>query len=95
MTITGTANESSLARLFGLNERTFRRRLKEEGNTLRALLSTVRREWSRHLLSDTELPVSEIAWILGYSDPTVFARAFRTWTTHGPSEWRLHRVPGA
>jgi AraC-like DNA-binding protein len=95
VTITGTANEASLARLFGLNERTFRRRLEEEGNTLRAILSTVRREWSRHLLSDTELPVSEIAWILGYSDPTVFARAFRTWTTQSPSEWRVRRVPGA
>jgi AraC-like DNA-binding protein len=92
VTITGTANESSLARLFGLNERTFRRRLEEEGNTLRALLSTVRREWSRHLLSDTELSVSEVAWILGYSDPTVFARAFRTWTAYSPSEWRLRRA---
>lgn len=93
MTITGTAKEGNLSRLFGLNERTFRRRLEEEGSSLRALLSTVRREWSRHLLSDTELPVSEIAWILGYSDPTVFARAFRTWTACSPSEWRLRRIP--
>lgn len=95
MTITGTAIGTSLARFFGLNERTFRRRLEEEGSTLRALLSTVRRQWSRHLLSDTELPIPEIAWILGYSDLTVFARAFRTWTTQSPSEWRLCRVPDA
>ena len=88
MTITGSANESSVARLFGMNERTVRRRLEDDGTTLRELLATVRREWSCHLLSDTDLPVSEIAWILGYSDSTVFARAFRSWTKKSPTEWR-------
>lgn len=88
MTITGSANESSLARLFGTTERTFRRRLEDEGTTLRELLAMVRREWSFHLLGDTDLPVSEIGWILGYSDPTVFARAFRSWTKKSPTEWR-------
>ena len=88
MTITGSANESSVARLFGMNERTVRRRLEDDGTTLRELLATVRREWSCHLLSDTDLSVSEIAWILGYSDSTVFARAFRSWTKKSPTEWR-------
>jgi AraC-like DNA-binding protein len=56
--------------------------------TLRDLLGTVRRESSNHLLGNTELPVSDVAWILGYSDPTVFARAFRHWTDASPSAWR-------
>lgn len=89
MTITGSATSTGLARLFGMHERTFRRRLEDEGVTLRDLLGAVRREWSCHLLMDTELSVSDIAWILGYSDPTVFARAFRHWTDVSPSEWRI------
>lgn len=92
MMITGNANASGLSRLFDMHERTLRRRLEDDGTTLREVLGTVRREWSCHLLRDTELSVSDIAWVLGYSDPTVFARSFRSWTDASPSEWRADQA---
>ena len=92
MSLTGTASASSLARLFNLHERTLRRRLSEEGATFRELHSEVRSELAQHLLCDTDLPVSEVAWFLGYSDPTVFARAFRGWSDTSPSDWRTQRA---
>ncbi len=94
MSVTGTASASSLARLFNLHERTLRRRLGEEGATFRELLEEVRSELAQHLLRDTELPVSEVAWFLGYSDPTVFARAFRGWSSASPSDWRNQHAIG-
>jgi AraC-like DNA-binding protein len=34
------------------------------------------------------MPIGEIAYALGYSDPTVFRRAFRRWFGQSPSRWR-------
>jgi len=43
---------------------------------------------AQHMLCDTDLPVTEIAAILRYSDVTVFSRAFRRWSDASPHEWR-------
>jgi AraC-like DNA-binding protein len=88
MMFTTSASSANLAQLFNLNERTLRRRLAEEGVTVRGLVSETRRELAQHLLRDTDLPVSEIAALLRYSDVTVFARAFRGWSNMSPREWR-------
>ena len=74
--------------MFGMNERTFRRRLKAEGVSLRELENEVRCELSCQLLRDTSLSVLSIANILGFSDGQVFARAFRLWMKMSPSTWR-------
>lgn len=88
MIFTGSASAARLARLFGMHERTLRRRLGHEGATVRGLVSGVRRDLAQQLLSETRLPVSEIAAILGYSDLPVFGRAFRSWSAMSPREWR-------
>jgi AraC-like DNA-binding protein len=92
MLFSASASTASLANLFNLHERTLRRRLEEEGETVRNLVSEVRQEIAIHLLRDTALPVSEIAAILRYSDATVFSRAFRGRSHLSPSQWRVrHR----
>jgi AraC-like DNA-binding protein len=88
MMFTGSVSSANLARLFDLNERTLRRRLAEEGVTVRGLTNEARRELAHRLLRDTDLPVSEVAAVLRYSDVTVFARAFRGWSNMSPREWR-------
>ena len=94
MVFTASASSENLARLFNLHERTLRRRLEAEGATVRALAGEVRRELAEHLLRDTDLPVTEIAVTLRYSDATAFARAFRGWSRLSPREWRArHRSP--
>ncbi len=91
MIFAGSASSANIARLYGLHERTLRRRLREEGATVRGLVSEVRRELAHHLLRDTELPVSEVAAILRYSDVAVFSRAFRGWSNASPHEWRARQ----
>ena len=88
LTLSSEPSEAHIAALFGIHERTLRRRLREGGATVRGLVNDVRRELALHLLRDTDLSVTEIAGILVYSDPTVFARAFRGWTKTNPREWR-------
>jgi len=91
MIFTASASSANVARLFDLHERTVRRRLREEGATVRGLVGEVRRELAQHLLRDTDMPVSEVAAILHYSDVTVFSRAFRGWSNASPHEWRARQ----
>jgi AraC-like DNA-binding protein len=88
MMLTGSASATNLARLFDMQERTLRRRLDNEHVTVRGLVSGVRRDLAYRLLRETHLPVSEIAAALHYSDVSVFARAFRSWSDMSSREWR-------
>lgn len=86
--LNGTTGAASIARLFGISERTLRHRLRLEGSSMHELLAETRFDLSRHLLQSTRLPMSKIAASLCYSDAAVFSRAFRGWAGVGPREWR-------
>jgi len=92
MMFAGPVSTAGVARLFAMHERTLRRRLAEEGATVRGVLGEARREVAHHLLRDTDMPVSEIAAVLRYSDVTVFARAFRRWSKMSPRQWRAEQA---
>lgn len=90
-----SASALKIARLFNVAPRTLRRRLAEEGATVRSLTNDVRREISFHLLRDTNLKISEIAAALRYADAAVFSRAFRSWTGMSPRRWRARSASGS
>jgi AraC-like DNA-binding protein len=91
MVLGGTASAENLALLFGMHERTLRKRLSAEGNRLQQLVSQTRFELSKQLLENTDLPLSEIAAALHYADAAVFSRAFRVWAKSSPRAWRAQR----
>lgn len=88
LVLSGSASATAVAQLFGMQERTLRRRLAEESKSLQHLINEARFERARQLLSDTELSVAQIAAALHYADPNVFSRAFRNWAKVSPSQWR-------
>lgn len=67
-----------------LSPRTLQRKLAEEGTTFQRIADAVRRELALRLMSRTRLTVAEVAYKLGYQDPTAFQRAFRNWTGTTP-----------
>jgi AraC-like DNA-binding protein len=89
LVLSGDASSGTVAALFDVHERTLRRLLREEGKGLRQLVSRTRGELARQLLSNTALPVSDIAAALHYDDATAFSRAFRGWAGLSPTQWRL------
>ena len=93
MVLSGTSSAQNVALLFGVHERTLRKRLTAERTSLQQLVSHTRFELSKQLLENTELPLSEIASALHYADAAVFSRAFRSWSKTSPSEWRARRNP--
>ena len=91
MVLSGASSAENVALLFGMHERTLRKRLTAERTSLQQLVSQTRFELAKQLLENTELPLSEIASALRYADAAVFSRAFRSWSKTSPREWRARR----
>ena len=85
----GQLDLASTARHLGLSARTLQRRLHDEETSFGVLLDAFRREASVRLLRDRGLAVEEVAFMLGYSEPSTFYRAFRRWTGLTPRRFRL------
>jgi AraC-like DNA-binding protein len=76
------------ARRLGMSDRTLQRQLRDQGTTFAELLAELRREMAPSLLRDGRLSVSEVAFLLGYEDPSAFRRAFRRWFGRSPRSYR-------
>lgn len=81
-------SSGQIARKLGMSRRTMQRRVEAEGTTFQALLRQTRLELARHYLAQTTLPTSQIAFLLGFAEPTSFHRAFRSWTGTTPDHVR-------
>jgi AraC-like DNA-binding protein len=84
----GQATIPQISKQLGVSERTLQRRLTSEGTSFPEVLSNLRRELAKRYLQEPNLPISEIAWLLGYSQPTAFTHAFRRWTGKSPKQAR-------
>jgi AraC-like DNA-binding protein len=65
------------------------RRLKAEGVTFEKVLDALRHQLALHYLSGQKVSVNETAYLVGFSDPAAFSRAFKRWTGMRPREMRL------
>lgn len=87
----GDPTMSGLANDLHMSERTLRRRLYEEETTFKRILDQVRRELAIGYVQDGTLSTGEIAFLLRYSEPSAFQRAFKRWTKRTPWEYRGRR----
>ena len=84
----GRITEDSLANKLNMSKRTLHRKLRENGETFRSLLESVRTELAEHYIADPKISVTEIAFLLGYNDISALSRAFRGWFGISPSQAR-------
>jgi AraC-like DNA-binding protein len=84
----GVPGLDAVGRVLGMSPRTLQRRLRAEGTTLSAMLTQVRHDLALPLLGDGQLAVAEVAFLLGYEDPSAFNRAFRRWSGRSPRAFR-------
>ena len=77
-----------IARALGVSARTLTRRLAEEGTKFSAVVDAIRAEMASSLLHQRNLGVSEVSYLLGFSEPSAFTRAFQRWTGTSPTEFR-------
>lgn len=81
-----------IAKRLGTSERTLHRRLDAEGTNLSTLVDDARRERALVVVEERALGVGELAFLLGYSEPAAFIRAFKRWTGETPTGYRA-RLP--
>jgi AraC-like DNA-binding protein len=84
----GKVRASHIAARLGLSQRTSARRLTLEGVTFSEVLESLRSDLARQYLSDRDLSISRIAWLLGYQEVSAFTHAFKRWTGKTPRQAR-------
>jgi AraC-like DNA-binding protein len=83
--------ETAAARL-AMSPRTLRRRLHDEGTTFQDVLDETRCELAKRHLGDERIALGEVAFLLGFSEPSAFHRAFKRWTGQTPLSYRRLRA---
>ena len=79
---------NTLAEISGMSLRSLQRRLSESGTSYSELLEQVRIQKSMELLGSSDAKIIDVAYAMGYRDPSHFSRAFRRLTGNSP---RLYR----
>jgi AraC-like DNA-binding protein len=87
----GDARMSTVARELGMSARTLQRRLADGGTSYQAVQDDVRREAAGRYLADSEFAISEVAYLVGFSEAAPFHRAFKRWYGVTPDAFRRSR----
>ena len=80
----GDCSMADVARRLAISSRTLQRRLQEENTSFKQELSNLRAELANYYLVHTPYSSAEISFLLGYSEPSSFFRAFHVWTGKTP-----------
>jgi AraC-like DNA-binding protein len=82
---------TSVATELGIKPRTLQRYLAEEGSSVRDILRTARQDQAKSLLSTSHRQIEAVAHAVGYTDPSAFWRAFKTWEGQPPAAYARTR----
>jgi len=82
----GNPSIEAIAESLNMTPRTLQRHLKEVNTSHKTLLNEMRKELAQHYLENPNIGISEVAYLLGYSEPSVFHRAFKRWFDVTPGE---------
>ncbi len=89
---TGDASIDTIAVKLALSRQTLFRRLKAEGTTFEKVLDELRHKLALHYLNGKKVPVNQTAYLVGFSEPAAFSRAFKRWTGSSPRSARLNQT---
>jgi AraC-like DNA-binding protein len=85
---TGVVTETSVAAELHTTPRNMHRKLQKKETSFKQLLTEVRKELARQYIQDRSKTLTEISFMLGFSEVSSFSRAFKGWTGKPPSEAR-------
>jgi AraC-like DNA-binding protein len=84
----GEVSLEKTAAMFNMSSRSLARKLEDEGKSFKGLLTEVRRELAEKFIRDPSLTLTEITFLLGFSEASSFSRAYKGWTGSAPSAHR-------
>ena len=84
----GSATDEIVARALYMSSRKLQRQLQRAGTTFNTLLNEIRQDLAQKYLREEDTSMTEIAFLLGFSESSAFSRAFKRWVGVSPSEYR-------
>jgi AraC-like DNA-binding protein len=88
----GKAQKDNIAKALAMGPRTLSRRLADEGTTYEKVVDELRRSLALQYIREPDMPVSQIAWLVGYEGSTSFNHAFLRWTGRSPTAARTEKL---
>jgi len=88
----GPPSQQQIADALNVSNRTLQRKLKNEGTSFMDLLQDTRLQLARRYLLQPTRSVVETSYLLGFSEPSTFSRAFKRWTGQAPADYRENPV---
>lgn len=85
----GDASMDAIAEKMAMSRQTLFRRLKDENTTFEKVLDELRHKLALDYLAARKVSVNETAYLVGFSDPAAFSRAFKRWTGKSPRDWKV------
>lgn len=84
----GSCTRVKVAKAIGLSPSTLQLKLAQRGTTFHDLLEETRKELAESYLAQASMSVTEITFLLGFSDTSNFTRAFKRWEGVSPTHFR-------
>ena len=83
-----TAMLDHIAKLLNLHPRTLQRRLLNKGTNFKNLVLDTKMETARWVLHNSQMSITQLSNMLGYSDTSAFSKAFKVYHGQSPKHWR-------
>jgi len=80
------------AKKLNMSRHTLYRKLKKEGVSFQSLAEEVRQAEAKRHLKENNISISEVAYLLGFSELSAFSRAFKRWTGESPAQFRTNAI---
>jgi len=87
-TLSEGGSAAAVAGALNVSVRTLQRRLVDAGTSFRELSDAVRSQLAEGYLGDPKVSITEVTFLLGFSEESAFSRAFHRWTGESPGRWR-------
>jgi AraC-like DNA-binding protein len=90
----GDTTIEAVAKSMAMSPRSLQRRLSDEGTKYNDVLAEIRAEFAKRYLARGSLSASEVAYLIGFTEPPAFFKAFKRWTGMTPREYQTGGLAG-
>jgi len=84
----GHVTKEVVAKQLNMSPSTLKLRLAQQGTGFQEILDNARKNLSLSYISQNDISISEIAYLLGFTETSSFSRAFKRWTGQSPSQYQ-------